>query len=481
MERAKQVKTKKNGRKRISGITKRWMRNSLSVVVLVLLIGFALAGFFMTRYYLTSVESSIESRVVNTAGYLTNYMASDYNAFYNYSERLVADFADKDKLEMQILDVYGRVMFSSTGITAGFIPTTSDVADSFSTRDIATYTGYDAITGENVMSTTQPVISSRGSIIGAVRYVTSLRLLIKQVRNLYMFLLGGLGLAIALIIFTNMFFVRSIVNPVLMINELAGRIGKGQYGARLDIEFNDEIGELGTTINNMSAEIARMEQMKNDFISTVSHELRTPLTSIGGWAETIIHDTSDKQTAEEGLSIIIKETHRLSRMVEELLDFSRLESSSFKLNTQPFDIAGQLYDAIYTYNEMLKQQGIHVVYDEPDDQLIVNGDRDRIKQVFLNIIDNAAKYGGSGGRIDASVEKNGNKCVIRIKDYGIGIPEKELPFVKEKFFKGSAKGRGTGIGLSVCNEIISLHGGELNVDSVYGEGTTVTIILPVEG
>ena len=267
---------------------------------------------------------------------------------------------------------------------------------------------------------------------------------------------------------------------MLQINELAGRIAKGQYGARLDVAFDDEIGELCSTINNMSAEIAKMEKIKNDFISSVSHELRTPLTAIGGWAETIESDLDDKETATSGLEIIKKETRRLSQMVEELLDFSRIESGALKLQTELFDLRGELYDAVFTYNEMLRQNGLEIKYSEPDEPIMVVGDRNRLKQVFLNIIDNAGKYGKDGDTVEISISKEGANAVVRITDNGVGIPESELPFVKEKFYRGSAKGRGAGIGLAVCSEIIALHEGSLDIDSVYGEGTEVTITIPAE-
>ena len=330
------------------------------------------------------------------------------------------------------------------------------------------------------MAVTAPVFQ-KGSdtLIGEVRYVTSLKLLDRQIAHIYL-LLGGVALAVLVLIFvTNQFFIHSIVNPALKINELAHQIAKGQYGARLDMDFNDEMGELCNTLNNMSTEIARMEKLKNDFISSVSHELRTPLTAIGGWAETVENNLDDPNTVETGLAIIRKETTRLSQMVEELLDFSRLESGRMKLRTDVFDLRGDVYDAMFTYHEMLRQEGMETLYSEPLTPVYVNGDRDRLRQVFLNIIDNAAKYGQSGGKIDLSLAEEEGQAVVRIRDYGQGIPAEELPLVKEKFFKGSSRQRGAGIGLAVCDEIVALHGGSLDIESTYGEGTTVIIRLPL--
>ena len=203
------------------------------------------------------------------------------------------------------------------------------------------------------MAVTAPVFRKNSQdLIGEVRFVTSLKLLDRQVGQIYLMLAGAALAVLLLLTVTNQFFIHSIVNPVLKINELAQKIAQGQYGARLDMDFRDEMGELCNTINNMSTEIARMEKLKNDFISSVSHELRTPLTAIGGWAETVENNLDDKNTVETGLDIIRKETTRLSRMVEELLDFSRLESGRMKLQTEVLDLRGEVYDALFVYNEM---------------------------------------------------------------------------------------------------------------------------------
>ena len=151
------------------------------------------------------------------------------------------------------------------------------------TGEISSFIGEDELTGEHIMAVTAPIYAgSNNSFIGAVRYVSSLKILDRQLTQLNILLALATLSVVALVMITNQFFIKSIVNPVLQINELAGRIAKGQYGARLDVAFDDEIGELCSTINNMSAEIAKMEKIKNDFISSVSHELRTPLTAIGG-------------------------------------------------------------------------------------------------------------------------------------------------------------------------------------------------------
>ena len=462
-----------------SGIRRRWFINNMSVVILILLLAGALVAVFCTYYFYASVQSRLENQVDTTSKYLNRYFSASYSEFYEYGRNMTQNFSLADKLELQILDESGKVMFSSSGLTAGFTPETDEIARAFANGAVETYTGYDQLTEEKVMAATAPVYYRSGRLIGGVRCVSSLQLLDSQLQTIYLWAVLAVILLILLIIFSNSFFLRSIVGPVLHINEFAKKITGGQYGIRLNADYNDEIGELCSTLNDMSAELSRVEKTQNDFISSVSHELRTPLTAISGWADTIEGCLDDRQLATQGLTIIKKETRRLSQMVEELLDFSRIEGGGMRLQTEPFDLRGDLYDAVFTYTDMLQQEGMKIEYEEPEEPIMVFADRNRLKQVFLNIIDNAGKYGKDGDRVQVSARIEEGNCVVSIRDFGQGIRAEELPFVKQKFYKGSAKGRGAGIGLSVCNDIVQMHGGTLDIDSVYGEGTNVRITLPL--
>jgi signal transduction histidine kinase len=187
----------------------------------------------------------------------------------------------------------------------------------------------------------------------------------------------------------------------------------------------------------------------------------------------------DPQT-QRGMKIIHGETHRLTEMVVELLDFTRIEDGRFTLNVEISDIRGVFEDTVYMYGSRLAQEGIRLeLMDSDQDIPEIPCDPQRMRQVFLNILDNAAKHGGDGKRIEASMEMEEDEVVVRIRDHGPGIPEEELPLVKKKFYKGSTKVRGTGIGLAVCDEIIALHSGELTLENAPDGGTIVTVRLPV--
>ena len=181
------------------------------------------------------------------------------------------------------------------------------------------------------------------------------------------------------------------------------------------------------------------------------------------------------------MAIIVSEAKRLSNMVEELLEFSRMEDGRFTLSVEPLDLKEELEDAVYTYTEFFRKEGIVLEYtDGPEETIPISGDPERLRQVFCNLLDNAAKHGGSGKHILVSIYQEGSEAAIQIRDYGPGAPEEELPFLKNKFYKGSSKARGSGIGLAVCEEIVTRHEGTLQVSNAEGGGFLVTIRLPVE-
>ena len=273
------------------------------------------------------------------------------------------------------------------------------------------------------------------------------------------------------IIGVMLWFWSRVSDPVTHLTDVARRIAAGSYGVQVEKLGDDEVGDLTDALNEMSEKVAVAEKTRTEFISRVSHELRTPLTAIEGWAETIAYDEAVQGDSLRGIQIISKEA-----------EFARIQDGRFNLRIEMIDIAAELEDAIFTYGELLRQAGVEVKYDQPSKPIpMIPGDPERLKQVFLNLLDNAAKHGGDGGKVDVAIRSEGGFVIITIRDHGHGIPENELPHVKEKFYKGSSKGRGTGIGLSVCDEIVARHGGRLLIENAPGGGCLVTVTLPLRG
>jgi len=466
---------------RLKGLRQRWLFNTILPVSLVLL---AVVVFFaagITNYYYATMQKGLESRAQAMADSFNEYfMDNGYRSYYQKATQTVESFEDKGRMELQFLNSSGRIEVSTSGLTAGSSPGTEDITHARDNQ-MWPFQGEDPETGEKILAVSHPLISD-GRVVGMIRLVTSLREVNFQILMVIMIVLLIALSGMALVIISNLIFINNVVEPVAVVTEAAKRISAGSYGFQIQKQYSDELGELVENINDMSLKIGQNEKMKSEFISSVSHELRTPLTAINGWGETILEDpTGDPGQLRRGIRIILNESRRLSTMVEELLEFSKMEDGRFTLRIEEMDLQAELEDAIFTYRELFRQEGIELEYEVGEELLPpISGDPERLTQVFCNVLDNAAKHGGAGGRIEVSIFQQDNEQVVRVRDFGPGIPEAELPYVKQKFYKGTSKARGSGIGLAVCDEIIGLHGGLLTIGNAEGGGAEVTIRLPVK-
>ena len=474
-------KTEKQTTK-IYGLRKRWLVNSLSPIFVVAVLVAMTFCVIMVNYYYNMMLDGLRTRAVHASDYFTTFSMNSYAEFNQYATRFTQEFTEKDFLEVQVIGDSGRIISSSSGLTTGLTPDTTDITGALQNGVPTDYRGVDPSTGEHIMSVCAPLVVN-GRVQGALRYVTSMSAVQREILITVAVAAALLLLALTMVYVSNMVFINNVVEPVAEVTETAKRIAGGSYGAQMENHYQDEIGQLIDAINDMSGKIAKSEKIKSEFISSVSHELRTPLTAINGWGETLLElektGGGDSEQRRRGVHIILKESRRLTTMVEELLDFSKMEDGRFTLSIEQVDLQAEFEDAIYTYRELFKQESIELTYDGGDELFDpIPGDPERLKQVFCNVLDNAAKHGGAGKRIDAAVRGDEGRIIITVRDYGPGIPEAELPFVKQKFYKGSSKARGSGIGLAVCDEIIHLHGGTFDIGNAEGGGCLVTITLP---
>lgn len=467
---------------RIRGLRQRWIVNTIMPVFVVLLMVVILFSAGISSYYFSSMQTGLENKAQAAAEFFNSYAMNNYSEYYQMAANYTDTFEDKDRMELQFINGSGRIQVSTYGLTAGTSPGTEDISQSIDKNEMSVFQGEDPQTGENILSVSYP-LSFNGKVVGVMRFVTSLRAVNRQILLSVLVVFLFAAICMALVVISNLLFINNVVEPVAVVSDAAKRISKGSYGIQIENRYTDELGELVDNVNDMSLKISQSEKMKSEFISSVSHELRTPLTAINGWGETILADTTgDPIQMRRGIRIILKESRRLTTMVEELLEFSKMEDGRFTLRMEQVDLQAEFEDAIFTYRELFRQEGITLEYDAGEQELPpVYGDPERLKQVFCNVLDNAAKHGGSGKRIAASIVLEGGAEVIRIRDFGPGIPQEELPFVKQKFYKGSSKARGSGIGLAVCDEIVSLHGGKFEIaNAADGGGVLVTIRLPLK-
>ena len=462
----------------IGRITKRWLRNFISVIFVVILFIEIGVGVFVHNYYYNSVSQILDNGLDEVIDYITNAMGASKDisaAAVDYLE--VA--TDVELYEMQFIDASGNIALSSSG----FAYDTDEKKPDYDLARLAE-NGYSKWRGENdggenILCVTRLLSSDQGFSGEAVRLVVSL-----EPVNHRIFLTIAITVFIGFfmlffVIISGSYFINSIVNPVRQIGATAGKIAQGNFSVILEKNYDDEIGDLCDIINNMANELAASERMKNEFISSVSHELRTPLTAIKGWGETLREcGTEDTEMYQRGMNVIISEAERLSGLVEDLLDFSHMQTGRLSMKFERMDILAELSEAVYMFTERAKQEGKHLVYSEPDSLPFVLGDSNRLKQVFVNIIDNAVKYTDADGTIMISATEKDGFAHITVSDTGCGIASSEIAKVKERFYKANTTRRGFGIGLAVADEIVAMHSGELSILSEEGIGTTITIKIP---
>ena len=434
-------------RLRLTGIYRRWLTSGPALVMTILFLVFV-AVFIIGRYYYRSAADNAVQNMYSNSVEQFFVSETDNSSFENAARLYVEAFEDKDIMDVWVIDPSGHVVVSSSGFS---------------------------VKGDRTL--------------GAVRYVVSLKQTNQQILRIFFALLIVL-IAIGLIMMVSgITFIDSIVQPIRQINEVTKRIAGGDMSARMEPqEYHDEISELSENINFMADELSSTDKMKNDFISTVSHEMKTPLTAIKGWAETLqtVGD-SDPTLTKRGMEVIIDEATRLTGVVEDLLDLSKIVNGRMTLRYEKIDILAELDDTIFVFKDRSMREGIELIYNVPHVPAPAEGDPNRINQVFVNILDNAFKYTEQGGKITVFAEMlppegEEQKSTLRVfvEDTGCGISKEELPKVRKKFYKSNISVRGSGIGLAVVDEIVKMHGGTMDIQSEVGVGTCVILSFPVD-
>lgn len=464
-------------------VTRRWLVNGLGVVAVLLLILEIAAALVIRSYYYEQTENSLYTRARSFSDMLSAYANHSRLDFEESARDYMEQFPDKEKIEFQMLSATGEILASSTG----FIPKSDPLEDyraavqahaTDAPESKGVWIGNNAA-GQKVLALSLLVTDSDGTVYGAIRYLVALDRVDSQI-TLLISVMVAFGVAVIFfVMLSSAYFVGSILHPLTEIGETAKKIAQGDYSCRVEKRHDDEIGELCDTINEMAADIADAGRLQNEFISSISHELRTPLTAIKGWSETLKDDAlRDEELLRKGLGVISSEAERLSGMVEDLLDFSRIRQLKPGTSREKTDVFAEVQEAVFLFRDRARREGITLQCIEQEKLPPVMGDRARLRQVFVNILDNALKYSRENGfvRVDAATVPQGVQIVI--SDDGIGISAKDLPNVKQKFYRANNRKPGSGIGLAVADEIVTAHGGTLEIESTEGKGTVVIVTLP---
>ncbi|MCK8486791.1 HAMP domain-containing histidine kinase [Paenibacillus sp. MBLB2552] len=429
-------------------------------------------------YYYDTIYNHMSNHSMWASDYFQKFVRLNAEGDPDYFTEMLRTF-ELDNTELMILDRSGEVKASTNAFQADKAIQTSDVPQALA-GSVGKWIGRQTATGELVMAVSRP-LQIQGQTQYIVRYVTSMESVNSKLLNLTFMSIAVSAAVLALVTLFSIGLANSIVRPINNIRAVSAQMARGKFDARIKGNYRYELGELASTLNYMAEEIVRSNQIKDDFISSISHELRTPLTGIKGWSETLTSGGFDPEETKIGMGIIAKETDRLIGLVEEILDFSKLQSNEMKLVIGEVNLKELLQETMLNVWAKAEQKQIQLkLEDKTEGSSIISGDGNRLKQVFLNVVDNAIKFSHEQSWIHLVISRVENERVrVEVIDTGIGISEEYLNKVKDRFFQVNHQGGGTGLGLAISQQLVELHHGAMEIQSELGVGTTVSVTLPL--
>lgn len=434
-------------------------------------------SIFVKQYYYDNTESILKSQIYLASGFYNKYFSSTSLVENVYED--VDTFWNQTEAQVQIFDINGNIIMDSIGVSSDINSKYTDVIQALGSEKTIRWVGNVDYYDYKVMALSEPIIVD-DQVIGVIRLITSLQNVDEGINSIAIFFIAISIIVLIIGIILSIFIAKGIVLPIKKLTVVAEKMALGNLKVRSGYTRDNEIGKLSNALDYMAEEILKREQLKNEFISSVSHELRTPLTAIKGWVITLNDDQTDMDTLKLGLDIVEKEADRLTIMVEELLDFSRFVNGNIVLRKDSVNIKDFIeYLRVYMTPRASRENKVfNVTSNVIDETIFIDGNR--MKQVLINLIDNSFKFTDINGSITVDISIIDNNFKIIVSDTGSGISKDDLPKVKDKFFKGKSVNSSNGIGLSICDEIIKLHQGKLNIQSELNQGTIVTIEIPLD-
>jgi signal transduction histidine kinase len=459
------------------GIQKRLVGSFFIVICLTVLILEIFLNVSVRYYYFHNIERALMNQAELSASFFQQYFANeDLEA---QSERLLKGFANNSAAQVQIINPSGRLLQDSNGLQSGLSMSKYLDVQAAIEGQPGSWKGEDPATQEAIFAVSYP-LQANGNTLGVVRFITSLTETIHTINQIAILLIGVGMLVILIVTLLGLLLSWTITRSIKDLKQAADQMTEGDFSIRVQKRYQDELGSLADTLNMMASRISKSEQLKNDFIASVSHELRTPLTSIKGWAITLkANGENNLPLLQDGLDIIESESDRLTHMVDELLDFSKLDNERIAMHFTSVNLKELIQHIGRQLSPRAARQGISLEVNVDENLPVIKADENRVKQVMINLIDNALKFTAPSGRILITANAVPGKILISVEDTGSGIAEADLENVLRKFYKGSSHASGSGLGLSISDQIIKLHHGELRISSTVGKGTMVQFDLPI--
>ncbi|GAB6169169.1 ATP-binding protein [Clostridium carnis] len=430
---------------------------------------------FVKKYYYDNTEELLLNQIQVSASFYNKYFSTRSLAENVYDN--IDAFWNQNNAQVEIFDENKKLIMDSIGVIDENLLKAPDIQKAFK-GEIGRWVGKVDYSKSNVMAVSYPLTNGK-EVVGVIRFITSLEAVNSIIRSIMIFFLTISVIVLVIGVILSILIANSLITPIKSLTRIAEKMASGNFNERNKVEGDNEISKLAATFNFMADEIEKREQLKNEFISSVSHELRTPLTSIKGWAITLNSHETDKETLEMGFEIIEAEVDRLTGMVEELLDFSRLVNDKMSLNMEEVSVMDFLchIESLMKPRAIKEHKNLTLIYDKEIGEAYI--DVNRIKQVLINLLDNSFKFTTKDGNIILKAIKTNSIIRFTVEDDGCGITIEDLPRVKEKFFKGKTSKSKNGIGLSICDEIIKLHNGKFDIYSEFGIGTRIDVSIPL--
>jgi len=463
----------------------------LGAFIFLTLIAVFVLNFFVSLKLRDHFEQKISEKLQSNALLVGNILKEDLRQLRHEDiQKRTRTLADELDLRITVIDEHGRVLGDSE-------KEPSQMEDHIDRPEIikAMENGFGQSTrpsdtlGYN-MKYVAVRVEDGGDILGVVRFSLPLSEVQLQIQLIYRAVLYGAIVAIVIALTIAYFVSRSITSPIRQMQEIAQQIAKGDFSAKVKIGSKDELGELAKSLNTMADKLQQkmenlkqMDRMKTDFVANVSHELKTPLTLIKGYIETLEDKAiNDKDKARKFISIIKEHADRLENIINDLLSLSELELSRRCIEKTDCDLKSLIDEVALGFGHALARKNQVLNVNSQGNDLRIKADRDKIEQVFVNLIDNAIKYTQEAGTIEISIRDQQDAVTVTVQDNGIGIPKEHIDRVFERFYRvDKARSRelgGTGLGLGIAKHVVLAHNGEIHIESRVSKGTIVSVTLP---
>ena len=449
--------------------------NFMAVLMIVMMVLGALISRFM---WVNELNSGVESMKADAQAIAQNY---EYLNSWQISSKVFIERINDAAQDSSVwlLDRNG-LQLNITGLDENTPNLTDDDMRAYmqtvlqSAEPVVFHAGFDSYFGKNPVITVAMPLSLCGEAVGAVFVHKKLELINTGFLPLFHELWLAAMIASALGLVLTAYTAVRITRPLTELANAAKRLAQGDMSVKVRVYADDEIGEVSRAFNSMVDALQTMEEQRKGFVANVSHELRSPITSIAGYLQGMLDGTIPQEEHQKYMQVVYDETQRLTRLIRDLLDLSRIESGNVPMNPVDFNINELMRRVLIKYEGRLDEKNMEVEAEFADEPCMVHADMDRIEQVVSNLVDNAIKFCGQYGKLTLETRWEGDLCTVTVADDGAGIDEKDLPHVFDRFYtvdKAHTAGKGTGLGLSIVKQILLQHGHDITVESVKGEGT----------